>query len=141
MDHKIRLGPIAVFLAVIAAVVATLAILTFATSRADAALAERFAAVTAIRYELDEEGGRFLQAVEEAAEPGDADGMSSPEGKNLSGDISALDGSGWKYYTEKDGYALTVEVVPAESESWQIRKWKINKLWEGDDPFEDLWLG
>ena len=25
--------------------------------------------------------------------------------------------------------------------SWQIRKWKINKLWEGDDPFEDLWLG
>ena len=65
MKHRIRLGPIAIFLAVIAAVVATLAMLTFATSRADMALAERFAAVTAIRYELDEEGNRFLQAVEE----------------------------------------------------------------------------
>ena len=132
MKHRIRLGPIAIFLAVIAAVVATLAMLTFATSRADMALAERFAAVTAIRYELDEEGNRFLQAVEETS-------GKMAEG---SGETTALAGGGWKYYTEKEGYALTVEVVPAGSESgWQVTKWKINKLWEGDDPFEDLWLG
>ena len=203
MSHKIRLGPIAVFLAVIAAVVATLAILTFATSRADVALAERFAAVTVIRYELDEEGGRFLQEVEEAGAQaaGNADTLAAESreegqtaalaaerreegetaaqvqegqalliGNVLAGDVSALDGGGWKYYTEKDGYALTVEVVPtgeaaagnsdleneesvadadteigaaklAQGSRWQIRKWKINKLWEGDDPFEDLWLG
>lgn len=132
MKHRIRLGPIAIFLAVIAAVVATLAMLTFATSRADMALAERFAAVTAIRYELDEEGNRFLQAVEE----------NSGKAAEGSGETTALAGGGWKYYTEKEGYALTVEVVPADSESgWQVTKWKINKLWEGDDPFEDLWLG
>ena len=132
MKHRIRLGPIAIFLAVIAAVVATLAMLTFATSRADMALAERFAAVTVIRYELDEEGNRFLQAVEETS-------GKMAEG---SGETTALAGGGWKYYTEKEGYALTVEVVPAGSESgWQVTKWKINKLWEGDDPFEDLWLG
>ena len=152
MNHRIRLGPIAVFLAVIAAVVATLAILTFATSRADVALAERFAAVTAIRYELDEEGNRFLQAVEEASGktaegPGEEvpeqilEGELPPAGGVLTGETTALAGGGWKYYTEKDGYALTVEVVPAEDDSWQITKWKINKLWEGDDPFEDLWLG
>ena len=132
MKHRIRLGPIAIFLAVIAAVVATLAMLTFATSRADMALAERFAAVTAIRYELDEEGNRFLQAVEET----------SGKAAEGSGETTALAGGGWKYYTEKEGYALTVEVVPAGSESgWQVTKWKINKLWEGADPFEDLWLG
>ena len=162
MNHKIRLGPIAVFLAVIAAVVATLAILTFATSRADAALAERFAAVTAIRYELDEEGNRFLQAADElAVKTAEEQGGEQmlPAGEKLTGEVSSLDGGGWKYYTEKDGYALTVEVVPAaaedpasvdageeadergESGKWRIRKWKINKLWEGDDPFEDLWLG
>ena len=138
MKHRIRLGPIAIFLAVIAAVVATLAMLTFATSRADMALAERFAAVTAIRYELDEEGNRFLQAVEETS----GKAAETPAGDALTGETTALAGGGWKYYAEKEGYALTVEVVPAGSESgWQVTKWKINKLWEGDDPFEDLWLG
>ena len=153
MKHRIRLGPIAIFLAVIAAVVATLAMLTFATSRADMALAERFAAVTAIRYELDEEGNRFLQVVEEtsgkAAEGSgeevpeqNAEEQMPPIDDALTGETTALAGGGWKYYTEKEGYALTVEVVPAGSESgWQVTKWKINKLWEGDDPFEDLWLG
>ena len=153
MNHKIRLGPIAVFLAVIAAVVATLAILTFATSRADAALAERFAAVTAVRYELEEEGNRFLQALgESAGQPGEGQpGESTPGGNAaLSGNISSLDRR-WKYYAEKDGYALTVEVVPAGEETaadaesavsgWKIKKWKINKLWEVDDPFDDLWPG
>ena len=153
MNHKIRLGPIAVFLAVIAAVVATLAILTFATSRADAALAERFAAVTAVRYELEEEGNRFLQALgESAGQPSESmPGEGQPGGTAaLSGSISSFD-SGWKYYTEKDGYALTVEVVPAGEEDaadtesavsgWKIKKWKINKLWEVDDPFDDLWPG
>ena len=138
MKHRIRLGPIAIFLAVIAAVVATLAMLTFATSRADMALAERFAAVTAIRYELDEEGNRFLQAVEETS----GKAAETPAGDALTGETTALAGGGWKYYAEKEGYALTVEVVPAGSESgWQVTKWNINKLWEGDDPFEDLWLG
>ena len=60
MSHKIRLGPIAVFLAVITAVLATLAILTVSTARADAVLAERFAQVTKLRYELEAEGSRFL---------------------------------------------------------------------------------
>ena len=56
MNHKIRLGPIAIFLAVIAVVLTSLATLTVATSRADMVLAERFAEVTAIRYELNAEG-------------------------------------------------------------------------------------
>ena len=162
MNHKIRLGPVAAFLAVIAAVVATLAMLTFATSRADAARAERFAAVTAIRYELEKEGNRFLQAAEESAVPAEEPAGQGAEirpgdGTDLSGTVSSLDG-GWKYYTEKDGYALTVEIVPAGEKAaavseeagadpeiraggWEIKEWKISKLWEVDDPFDDLWLG
>ena len=49
MQHKIRLGPIAVFLAVVTVVLTTLAILTTATTNADKVLAERFAEVTQTR--------------------------------------------------------------------------------------------
>ena len=136
MSHKLRLGPIAVFLAVIAAVVATLAILTFATSRADAALAERFAAVTAVRYELEEDGNRFLQ---EAQRQGTGADLSEA---GPDGETTDLGGGCWQYYIEKDGYALTVEVEPDSSGSaYAVTTWRISRLWVGDDPFEDLWLG
>lgn len=134
MSHNLRLGPIALFLTVIAAVVATLAMLTFATSRADAALAERFAAVTSIRGELEKEGSRFLQEAEKTLQEGAGE---LPEGAVLT------DSGNWKYYLEKDGYALTVEVAAEDGTAapYTIENWKITKLWEGDDPFEDLWPG
>ena len=65
MGTKIRLGPIAVFLTIIAAVLASLAMLTVATSRADARLAERYADVTKLRYELEADGSRFVKEAEE----------------------------------------------------------------------------
>ena len=131
MKHKIRLGPIAIFLAVIAAVLATLAMLTVATSRADAVLAERFASVTAIRYELEAEGNRFLQA----AERNDASGL--PEW------TEQLENGNLLYSAEREGYTLTVEAAPdaAAPGTYQVVTWKITKIWESDDPFEDLWLG
>ena len=132
MKHKIRLGPIAVFLTVIAAVVATLAMLTFATSRADAALAERFARVTSIRYGLEIDGSQFMKAAD-AALKGYA--AQFPEG---SGETE----NGWKYTVEKDGYELSIELEKQDGHSgYEVKKWKIMKLWAGDDPFEDLWLG
>ena len=136
MSHKIRLGPIAVFLAVITAVLATLAILTVSTARADAVLAERFAQVTKLRYELEAEGSRFLAEADALfaadGETGDAD---LPEGAAL-----AEDGS-LSYYIEKEGYAMTVRVAEDAGGGLDIREWKISKLWEGDDPFEDIWPG
>ena len=132
MNHKIRLGPIAVFLAVIAAVVATLAMLTFATSRADTSLAERFAKVTAIRYGLEEDGNRFLQAADAVL---NGTGMELPDGAEQTE-------NGFTYYTEKDGYALSIELAAGkESPGYEVTKWKITKLWEAEDPFTDLWLG
>ena len=132
MNHKIRLGPIAVFLTVIAAVVATLAMLTFATSRADAALADRFARVTAIRYSLEEDGNRFLQAADAALK---GSGSALPEGSVQTED-------GLSYYTEREGYALSIKLAEnEEGAGYDVTKWKITKLWEAEDPFADLWLG
>ena len=70
MSRKIRLGPIAVFLAVVAVVLATLAVLTTATTNADKVLAERFAGVTQSRYALEAEGEKFLQQYDEQAKSG-----------------------------------------------------------------------
>ena len=125
MNHKIRLGPIAVFFTVIAAVLATLAILTVATSRADYVLAERFASVTQIRYGLEADGNRFLKELEEGGMP--------------QGAVSAEDGMiTWE--TEKDGYMLTVAVQDT-GDGYAVRTWKIEKIWENENTGLDLWPG
>ena len=46
MSHKIRLGPIAVFLAIVAIVLSVMAVLSTATTHADRVMAERFAEMT-----------------------------------------------------------------------------------------------
>ena len=63
-----RLGPIAIFFTIVAAVLATLAIHAVSTSRADVVLAERFAQTTSIRYALEADGNRFLAGLEKAPE-------------------------------------------------------------------------
>ena len=131
MSTKIRLGPIAVFLAVIAIVFASLAMLTISTSRADSALAERFAKVTALKYELEAEGQKFLQAADEFA--AGAGKESLPEGAYETGD-------GLSYLAEKEGYTLEIDLVKEDS-GYSVQRWQISKLWEEEDPFEDLWLG
>ena len=126
MNRKIRLGPVAVFLVIIAAVLSSLAALTVATSRADEALAERFAQVTRIRYGLEADGSRFLS---EAAEG------TLPEGAERTEDGTLL------YQVERDGYEMTAEAERDADGGISVRQWKIRKIWEGADPFEDLWLG
>ena len=125
MSHKIRLGPIAIFLTVIAAVLATLAILSVATSRADLLLAERFAKVTQIRYALEEEGSRVLMEI---------DGGGMPDGASYTEDGAIL------YASEREGYALTVEAAPKEG-GYDLRVWKIEKIWETENTGLDLWPG
>ena len=70
MDHKVRLGPIAIFLTVVAIILSTLSILSVATTNADMVLAERFAAVTKERYALEAKGERFLKTLDEQAQSG-----------------------------------------------------------------------
>ena len=55
----IRLGPLMILLLVISIALTTLALLTVTTSRADRALAERFAASVSARYGLERDGSAF----------------------------------------------------------------------------------
>jgi beta-lactam-binding protein with PASTA domain len=125
MSRKIRLGPIAVFLAVVAVVLSTLAVLTVATTNADKVLADRFAGATQTRYALEAEGERFLQQYDEKVAGGSA--------------VSAADRT---KEIEKDGYTLKITVTePDASGSWDVIEWKVIKDWNADDPYQNIWQG
>ena len=125
MSRKIRLGPIAVFLAVVAVVLSTLAVLTVATTNADKVLADRFAGATQTRYALEAEGERFLQQYDEKVAGGSA--------------VFAADRT---KEIEKDGYTLKITVTePDASGSWDVTEWKVIKDWNADDPYQNIWQG
>ena len=124
MNHKMRLGPIAIFLVVVAIILTTLATLTLATTNADKVMAERFAAVTAARYELEAEGQQFSRDYDELAAAGavtDADRQAT---------------------IEKNGYTLQIRVSqPDGNGNFEIEQWDLKKNWNADDPFTHIWKG
>lgn len=133
MAHKLRLGPIAVFLTVVTIILTTLATLTIATSRADAVLAERFATMAAIRYSLEKEGNEFLYEVTQKLENGTS--LNSISDLNRTGDGM------YEYKAEKDGYELKIRLAPEGSDSFSIEEWKITKIWNEEELSQDIWLG
>ena len=128
MTHKTRLGPIAVFLTIVTMVVTTLALLTIATSNADRVMAGRFANITQTRYELEADGEKFLAAAA-AGNIGGIEGAAPAEG-------------GFTYEQEKDGYLLEIEVTAPDADgNVDITKWKLSRIWQSDDPIENIWQG
>mgnify|MGYP003374512628 CR=1 FL=1 len=124
MSKKIRLGPIAVFLVVVAIILSTLAALTMATTNADKVMAERFAAVTAARYDLEAEGQQFLRDFDEQVAAGTA----------TEADRQTT--------IEKSGYTLDIQVsAPDANGNYEIEKWDLKKNWKADDPFTHIWKG
>jgi hypothetical protein len=124
MNHKLRLGPIAIFLVVVAIILTTLATLTLATTNADKVMAERFAAVTANRYELEAEGQQFLRDFDEQA----ASGTVTSEDRHAT--------------LEKSGYTLEIQLsAPDANGNYEIEKWDLKKNWKADDPFQHIWKG
>ena len=122
--HKIRLGPIAIFLVVVAIVLTTLATLTLATTNADKVMAERFASVTSVRYELEAEGQQFLRDYDEQIS---------------AGTVTDNDRIGT---FAKDGYTLEIEVSrPDAAGNYNIVSWNLKKNWNADDPFTHVWKG
>ena len=134
MDHKIRLGPIAIFLTIVAIVLSTLAMLTAATAGADKAMAERFASVTSTRYQLEADGNTFLKEFDETiAQGGDP---ASLEG------VESAQGGGYNYTVERDGYRLEVSLSPLDALGhYSITVWKIHKIWNSEDPMNNVWKG
>lgn len=117
MAHKTRLGPIAIFLTIVVMVITTLAVLTVATSNADRIMAGRFAAVTQTRYELEADGQRFLSE-------------------------AAGGGTELTFKEEKNGYRIEVEITRPDADgNFEINRWRISKIWNADDPINNIWPG
>lgn len=124
MNHKMRLGPIAIFLVVVAIILTTLATLTLATTNADKVMAERFAAVTSARYELEAEGQQFLRDFDELAAAG------------------AVTESDRQTVIERSGYTLEIQLsLPDANGNYEIETWDLKKDWTADDPFKHIWKG
>ncbi len=133
MNRKTRLGPVAIFLAVVVMVITTMAILTIATSNADRTMARRFASVTQTRYQLEADGERFLS---------EAANIHAAGGDYAKAEVIGTTDSGYRFYEELNGYSITVEItVPDENGRFDILLWKVSKLWNADDPLKDIWSG
>ena len=142
MEHKTRLGPVAIFLTIVAMVITTLALLTVATSNADRVMAGRFASITQTRYGLEADGEKFLAAV--AA--GDVSGIEGAAAGALAdadeGTATGAAAAGvYSFVEEKDGYRLEIEAVSAAAGSVEINRWKLSRIWENEDPLENIWKG
>lgn len=116
----IKLGPLALLLAVISICLTTLAILAFTTARADLRLAEKYADTVTTRYALEAEGQAFLADVSRDGFPGEAD----------------EDGI-YRTVIERDGTKLFVGLAP----DGEIVSWRQEKEWNQDPGIGNLWPG
>lgn len=133
MNHKSRLGPLAIFLTVVAMVIITMALLTLATSNADMTMAGRFASVTQTRYKLEADGELFMSEAAAGADFGD--------GYAADKEIKKTD-TGYEFYEELNGYSITVSIKePDAGGNFDILGWKVSKLWNYKDPVNDIWPG
>ena len=133
MRHRIRLGPIAIFLTIVTIVLATLAVLTTATTNADKVMAERHASVTKARYELEAKGEKFIAAYDAQAAKG------RPNAKKLGAKKTK---DGYEKTISGDGYTLEIILgSPDRKGDYRIVKWNLKKKWNEEDPYSKVWKG
>jgi hypothetical protein len=120
----IKLGPLALLLAVISICLTMLALLTCSTARADRRLAEKFAQTVSTRYALEAEGQELLSSLDAGA---------------LSGWERDAEGRCWTVL-ERDGARLRIGIAP-DGDDWRIVNWTQEKEWEHDEHITNLWTG
>lgn len=119
MDQvPVKLGPLALLLAVISICVTTLSVLVYTTSRADAALAEKYADTVAVRYALEEEGQRYLLDIAQGTAGFDVQEAAF----------------------EKEGMLLHV-AVESGPDGPRVISWRFEKEWTEDTDIGTLWDG
>lgn len=130
MNRSMRLGPAALLLIVTVTVVTMMALLSFATTSADIAMSGRFADATKARYRLETEAERFLSLASEGESSiKSADGVRE---KNAS----------YLFEKERDGYKLELEIErPDANGTYEILSYRITRVWNPDDPMQDVWKG
>lgn len=123
----------AVFLAIVSVVMATLAVLATATSKADNVMAQRFASVTNERYAVAAEGEKLMAEFDAQAKAGHIDTQALGLSKEA---------DGYRTTIGDKGYALIIALSkPDEKGNYTIREWKITRQWEAEDPNQDVWKG
>ena len=119
----------AILLAIIAIILTMLALLSFVTANADAALAERYAEVVRIRYELEKKGNLFLDELDREVQ----------NGKIPERDDITEKGDGIYSHTEHEGdYTLSVDFKITDGRC-EVERWKISRKWEEAGPYLDVW--
>jgi len=140
MKHNIRLGPIAIFMTIVVIVLATLSVLTTATTNADKVMAQRFADITKARYELEAKGEKFIQQYDEQAQSGKIDLKKLGVGQSDDEYVKNI---------KNKGYILEIRIRPQRSsvspgsknKRYEITLWKLSKEWNADDPYSNVWKG
>ena len=126
MKHTpIKLGPLALLLAVISICLTTLALLNVSTAKADVRLAQKFADTVKTRYALETEGQELLERLY----AGERDGWDEHE-----------DGTLWRA-VEKDGVTLQIGLRDDGRGGYTVLNWTQEKEWEQDPRIADLWDG
>ena len=96
-------------------------------------MAGRFASITQTRYQLESDGEHFIS---EAAETYAGGGAYAP------GDSVTVTDGGLSFYEELNGYSITVEISTPDAEgNYELREWKLSKLWNSKDPTSEIWQG
>lgn len=133
MRHiPIKLGPLALLLAVISICMTTLGILAFATARADWSLAEAYADTVRIRYGLEAQGQQFLCTAQEMVLSGTGlEGLPDTETDEA--------GVVWKVLTEGE-YGLRIGIAADGDTGIRVVAWRMEKEWELDEDM-NLWDG
>ncbi len=159
MKHiPVRLGPLALLLTVVAICMTVLGLLTFSTARADLAMAQKLAASTQQRYELEAEGQAFLQEAAEAVVPVGKEFVTKVTGGvsyKIYGftqeALSALgmekdeNGVYWKELSH-DSQTLRIgldfaDAADHEGKGFTVVCWQFSREWQAPEEIGGLWAG
>jgi len=134
MGHtRIRLGPLALLLAVISICMTTLGVLAITTANADLRIAGKYADMVQVRYDLETEGQTFLREAGEAVRSGlTLDALPDTE--------TDEDGVTWKVIWRED-FKLTAGVSLDDEGGLRVVCWRIGRTWEPETSMGDLWDG
>lgn len=121
----IKLGPLALLLAVISICLTTLAMLNYSTASADRRLSEKFAETVSTRYELETAGQELLASLNGS--------------ESLSDWEQDSEGRCWTVM-EQDGFLLRIGLA-ADGDDWRIINWTQEKEWDHDEHIANLWTG
>ena len=130
-DVPVRLGPLALLLAVISICMTVLGILTYATSRADKNLAGKYAETVRARYSLEISAQEWVSGF-----------LSSPSAPD--GETQDDDGVYRREFTDGEGMILRAGVRIGQDGRAVVAEWRyeregtedtsIGKLWDGNIP-------